>query len=77
MCWFEKGLKRKISNEKVAVFIAVIISSVAFGLMHNLFSATSIPYIISGVCYALVYKCTGSIDAAIIAHCIHNVLVFF
>jgi len=74
---FRGALRRFINNKK----LFVVLSAIAFGLIHTVSEATlvnmivlAIPYAILGGFFAYIYSKTENITTKIIAHAFHNTI---
>ncbi|WP_331487257.1 CPBP family intramembrane glutamic endopeptidase [Macrococcoides caseolyticum] len=56
--------------------VTAIISSFVFGLVHGKDMILTIPLIINGLIYCLVYHKSNSIFVSIITHSIFNIFIF-
>jgi len=56
--------------------VTAIISSFVFGLVHSKDMILTIPLIINGLIYCLVYHKSNSIFVSIITHSIFNIFIF-
>lgn len=57
-------------------WINALISSIAFGLIHNQSYIMTIPLVLNGLIYCLIYKKTNKILVPILTHSTYNLLIF-
>lgn len=81
---FRKGIRKIVSGDDRIIKIAyILISAIAFGLMHVVtLDATfndllmGIPYMIAGLSFAYIYVKTDNLFATLEFHLMHNAILF-